>query len=287
MTCLGVSTREHRLSRSTCSDLNQCVRRPDGAHHSRGSDGPVGRPVGPLPRGRTAPSLLSIGLILGRRVCKGLALSLTVAVLFAPNAAFSQEVGVASRVVNKVLGKSLGYEIRSDQKIHFREEINTLAKSGSTLSFKDGTTLSVGEDSQVTIDEFVYDPVGGLSKGALRVVKGALRFASSGSARKDVKIETQVAVIGIRGTTLDIVTDRQRTGVLVHVGQVAVEAAGSVLQVGAGQFALVDSAGPASIVAVPAWFSDRTRSMSLMLGLLEKPGAVVPARQRAPIAPLR
>ena len=96
-------------------------------------------------------------------------------ILTAATPATSQEVGAASKVVNKVLGKSLGYEIRTDQKINFREEINTLAKSGSTVSFKDGTALSIGEDSQMTIDEFVYDPASGSAKGAMRVVKGVLR----------------------------------------------------------------------------------------------------------------
>ena len=109
-------------------------------------------------------------------------------ILTAATPATSQEVGAASKVVNKVLGKSLGYEIRTDQKINFREEINTLAKSGSTVSFKDGTALSIGEDSQMTIDEFVYDPASGSAKGAMRVVKGVLRFATDAPQLSAIRI---------------------------------------------------------------------------------------------------
>lgn len=209
--------------------------------------------------------------------------------MLAAASASSQEVGAASKVINKVLGKSLGYEIRIDQKINFREEINTLAKSGSTITFKDGTALSVGEDSQLTIDEFVYDPVTGAAKGALRVVKGALRFASGMTAQKAVTIETQVAVIGIRGTILDVVTDRQRTGVLVHEGQVTVQAAGGSVQLGGGQFVFVEQTGAPIVGPAPPWFLDRTKSMSSMLSLPDKPGTPpsVPAKPRAPVAPLR
>mgnify|MGYP003342556530 CR=1 FL=1 len=189
----------------------------------------------------------------------------------------------------KVLGKSLGYEIRTDQKINFREEINTLAKSGSTVSFKDGTALSIGEDSQMTIDEFVYDPASGSAKGAMRVVKGVLRFASGASKTKEVSIETQTAMIGIRGTILDVAADRQRTGVFVHVGQVTVQAVGNSLQLGAGQFALIEASGVPAIVPVPLWFIERTRGMASMLGLPEKPtaAAAAPSKGRATVAPLR
>jgi hypothetical protein len=209
--------------------------------------------------------------------------------LTAATPATSQEVGAASKVVNKVLGKSLGYEIRADQKINFREEINTLAKSGSTVSFKDGTALSIGEDSQLTIDEFVYDPASGSAKGAMRVVKGVLRFASGASKTKAVSIETQTAMIGIRGTILDVAADRQRTGVFVHVGEVTVQAVGNSLQLGAGQFALIEASGVPAIVPVPLWFIERTRGMASMLGLPEKPtaAAAAPTKGRATVAPLR
>lgn len=242
----------------------------------------VGGKEGPLP---VPPSVTSPW----RRPRSGWFFVAWMATLLAAFPATSQEVGTASKVVNKVLGKSLGYEIRGDQKIQFREEINTLAKSASTISFKDATALSIGEDSQLTIDEFVYDPAVGTAKGALRVVKGALRLATGIAANKAVTIETQVAVIGIRGTILDVVADRQRTGVLVHQGQVTVQAAGTSLQLDAGQFVLIDASAAQVMGSAPPWFLERTRPMFLMLGLPEKPSATpsVPARPRAPVAPLR
>jgi hypothetical protein len=233
------------------------------------------------------PSSRTLHLRAGLRVCWRVAA--TAALLLVGTPASSQEVGAASKVVNKVLGKSLGYEIRSDQKINFREEINTLAKSGSTISFKDSTALSIGEDSQITIDEFVYDPASGSAKGAMRVVKGVLRFASGASTTKAVSIETQTATIGIRGTIVDVAADRQRTGVFVHVGLVTVQAAGNSLQLGSGQFALIEASGVPAIVQVPLWFIERTRGMASILGLPEKPtaAAAAPAKGRATVAPLR
>ena len=48
-----------------------------------------------------------------------------------PSSAKAQEIGAATKVVNRVMGWSMGYEIRERQAIKFREEINTLAGSAT------------------------------------------------------------------------------------------------------------------------------------------------------------
>jgi hypothetical protein len=70
---------------------------------------------------------------------------------------------------------------------------------------------------------------------------------------------------------------------------VTVQAVGNSLQLGAGQFALIEASGVPAIVPVPLWFIERTRGMASMLGLPEKPtaAAATPSKGRATVAPLR
>lgn len=80
------------------------------------------------------------------------------------------------------------------------ERIQTDERGVTQILFVDGTNLTVGPNSDLTIDRFVYNPetsvgeiVGKLSRGVLRFVGGRV------SKRGKVAISTPVAVIGVRG----------------------------------------------------------------------------------------
>ncbi|MBN9659058.1 MAG: FecR domain-containing protein [Acidobacteria bacterium] len=72
---------------------------------------------------------------------------------------------------------------------------------------QDGTRLSLGPNSELQINQFVYQPVNGkfglllrLAKGAFCYVSGKIAQFASGS----VSVETPVGVVGLRGTHLAI-----------------------------------------------------------------------------------
>ncbi len=81
------------------------------------------------------------------------------------------------------------------------------------IVFADGTTLSLGPNSEVLIDEFVYNPAGGANNAALKVTAGAMRLVAGAIERvggtKAVTVSTAVATIGIRGTDffVEVVND--------------------------------------------------------------------------------
>lgn len=72
------------------------------------------------------------------------------------------------------------------------------------IVFKDNTTVSVSEHSNLVIDEFVYDPKNSsASKIALKAAAGTVRYASGSIAAanpKSVNISTPTATIAVRGT---------------------------------------------------------------------------------------
>lgn len=70
----------------------------------------------------------------------------------------------------------------------------------------DGTSFTVGPNSSVVIDSFVYDPEKNTASLAATMTKGALRFIGgrASKASGDVKINTPIGTAGIRGAVVDI-----------------------------------------------------------------------------------
>jgi hypothetical protein len=67
----------------------------------------------------------------------------------------------------------------------------------------DGTRLSLGPNTELTVDRFVYQPAEGKFDLLLRLGRGLLAYISGRIARispQSVTLETPVGVIGLRGT---------------------------------------------------------------------------------------
>ncbi len=102
---------------------------------------------------------------------------------------------------------------KSGEQIFLGDRIASGSNSGMQVLLLDETTFTVGADSQVTIDEFVYDPRSGNGKVAASIGKGVFRFVSGKVAQnepRNMTVRTPVAVIGVRGTAVwgDIGEDR-------------------------------------------------------------------------------
>lgn len=77
------------------------------------------------------------------------------------------------------------------------------ARLEATLA--DGTKLTLGENGEMLIDDFVYDPAVGNGRLALKVARGAFLFVGGETERTErtmVSIETPMATLGVRGTTV-------------------------------------------------------------------------------------
>ena len=143
-----------------------------------------------------------------------------------PTAPGEVTIGNSSAVVRTVTGKIeagkryLNY--RDD--IYRNEIVETYEESATELTFLDDTTLSLGPETTVVLDRFVYDPDASGGEFVLSVTKGALRFAT-GKLNKDAyEIHTPVSTIGIRGTVIDVIVGKSREGVLTRVSVLEGEA---------------------------------------------------------------
>lgn len=154
-------------------------------------------------------------------------------------------VGEAVVVVRDVTG-DLGGTVRAlavDNPVHQDELVTTRAESATEITFQDGTHLSLGPDSRLTLDEFVYDPASQTGALAIDLSVGVLRFVSGAMQEDGVVITTPVATIGIRGTIVTIFVALNGTTTLI------VEQGAAVVTGAAGGAATVDAAGLSSTVA--------------------------------------
>ncbi len=121
--------------------------------------------------------------------------------LMATSSDAGEQVGVASHVRNRVTGKvqMQVVNINQGEDVFGREIVTTVADSLAKIVLKDDTNLSVGPNSSVTLDNFVYSGPSDFRKASFGVARGALRFTSGGSDRRSYQMRTPIATIGVRG----------------------------------------------------------------------------------------
>ena len=115
----------------------------------------------------------------------------------------AERVGVATAVNPQASGQPPGGPlrlIRVGADMQHEERITTGALGRTQLLFLDGSALTIGPNSDLVLDEFVYDPVSKTGTLAMSATKGLFRFVGGKiSKKKGVTIKTPTAIIGIRG----------------------------------------------------------------------------------------
>ncbi len=115
-------------------------------------------------------------------------------------------VGVAAAVKGTVEitpPGAVGRIAASGQPIFLGDTVTTNAQGVLQILLLDETTFTIGPNSAIVIDEFVYDPATSAGKLSARVVKGAFRFVTGKIAKKnpkDMEVKLPSGTIGIRGT---------------------------------------------------------------------------------------
>src|SRR5215813_6268570 len=92
----------------------------------------------------------------------------------APIAAVAQTVGAAGAVNPQAQSGDRVLQVGSN--IIFRERISTSTSGSTQIIFIDKTTLSIGPNSNILIDEFVYNPNAGSGRMTVSLTKGAMRL---------------------------------------------------------------------------------------------------------------
>jgi hypothetical protein len=122
--------------------------------------------------------------------------------LFATAQAQSR-IGVTQAVENNPMGKPPGgvdRVLRVGTDVQANEIISTTNDDRAHVVFLDGTTLTVGPNSQMTIDKFVYDPTTQKGELAVNATKGVFRLIGGRiSKTAAITVTTPSSTMGIRG----------------------------------------------------------------------------------------
>jgi hypothetical protein len=122
----------------------------------------------------------------------------------AGSAGAQQRVGVNSAVNPNVSGLPPGAPSRQlvlGGDVVFKERITTNLEGQTQVLFLDKSAMTVGPNSDVTIDEFVYDPNTGSGKLAMSAAHGVMRFIGGKLSKNGnaVSLLTPTGVLAVRG----------------------------------------------------------------------------------------
>lgn len=102
------------------------------------------------------------------------------------------------------------------------ETVRTGAGSAARFVMADSTNLSLGPSATLKLDRTVFNDERSYRDVAIRMTTGAFRFVTGHSEKTAYKITTPLATIGVRGTTLDILSQRGRSVVVLQDGAASV-----------------------------------------------------------------
>jgi hypothetical protein len=147
--------------------------------------------------------------------------ALCLAAGLAANPAHAQtRVGEAVVIQNEVVrvAGSATSQINVGDGVLRDETVRTGADSAARLVMADSTNLSLGPNATVTLDRTVFNDEHTYRDIAIRLTTGAFRFVTGHSEKTAYKITTSLATIGVRGTILDILSQRGKTTVVLQEG---------------------------------------------------------------------
>jgi hypothetical protein len=169
------------------------------------------------------------------------------------------KVGHAETIRNEVVnvGGAQLIPINVGDEVVRDEIVRTSADSDARFRLLDNTKLTLGPGSTLKIDEAVYVDEARYKQITIRMTEGAFRFITGNSDKKSYKIETPFAVIGVRGTILDIRITEKQTLVALQDGKATVCAGAKCTQLlERGQTANVTRDGNVTQIRrdlVPSW----------------------------------
>lgn len=121
----------------------------------------------------------------------------------------AQDIGEASEIANRVTGTfedSLRQLVVGDH-VFQNEWIETAEASSAEFMFIDESMITFGPLSRVRLDTFIFDPDPALGKVVINMTEGAFRFATGSMRSSAYEIHTPTAIIGVRGTEIEVVVD--------------------------------------------------------------------------------
>ena len=135
----------------------------------------------------------------------------------------SEKVSIEKQLVG-IVGATSGViktetrELKPGDKIYLNETIFAGVGSGTQILLLDQSTFTIGEDSEVIMDTFVFDPstndgkiVASVKQGSLKVISGLI----SKNNPDNLTVEVPEGTLGSRGTEFQTIVSKGKTDTLL------------------------------------------------------------------------
>ena len=126
-------------------------------------------------------------------------------------------IGVIAVGIGEILNQK-NEKLSTGSKIYFGDTIIVKEQSNAQILLLDETALTVGEKSELTIDDFVYDPqskvgkiVSNIKVGTVRIVTGEI----SNQNPENLKVNIPTGSVGASGTEFVVLTESDEKSTIV------------------------------------------------------------------------
>ena len=148
-------------------------------------------------------------------------LSILILLMFTQSYGFSKEfIGVISAGIGDITNQN-DEKLSTGSKIFYGDTIMVKEKSNAQILLLDETALTVGEKSELTIDDFVYDPKTKVGKIVSNIKLGTVRIITGEISKQNpdnLNIKVPTGSIGARGTEFAVLTESNNKSTIVLLG---------------------------------------------------------------------
>ena len=148
-------------------------------------------------------------------------ISVLIIFMFTQSYGFSKEfIGVISAGIGDIPNQK-NEKLLTGSKIFYGDTIIVKEKSNAQILLLDETALTVGEKSELTIDDFIYDPVTKVGKIISSIKLGTVRIITGEISKQNpdnLKVKVPTGSIGARGTEFAVVTESNNKSTIILLG---------------------------------------------------------------------
>ena len=132
----------------------------------------------------------------------------------------NEVIGVIAAGIGDIINQK-NEKLETGSKIYFGDTIIVKSQSNAQILLLDETALTVGEESELTIDDFIYDPKSKVGKIVSNIKIGTVRIITGEISKNDpdnLEVNVPTGSIGARGTEFVVVTTADQKSTIVLLG---------------------------------------------------------------------
>ena len=136
------------------------------------------------------------------------------------NASTSEFIGVIGAAIGDIKNQN-NKKLINGSKIFYGDTIISEAQSNAQILFLDQTVLTLGEDTELTIDEFIYDPNSHDGSFVSNVKSGTVKFITGQISNKNpdnLEVKIPSGTLGARGTEFVVLSESNDKSTVVLLG---------------------------------------------------------------------